>query len=288
MKESLLEKASIFLLRKGFTLKNLSRTCFDLVARGQENILLIKILEDANSITAEMAEEMHKISSYLNAAPLIIAEKAGSLLENNVVYLRFGIVTLNCTTFQNSVEDRLPFIKRGQAGLIAEINPGKFRQKRENLGLSLNSLAKKLGVSARMISKYEQGQSKITLKKAYKLYDIFGHEVFQKVDVLNPNIQIISEPHSTVSQKYVKLGFEASDTKKAPFDVIAKKENEIVLTQVGDIANPQAQSLSKLIDADSLVIFKHKKPKKIPSLTKKEFLEFEKASELIKFLKEFE
>jgi len=47
------------------------------------------------------------------------------------------------------------------------------------------------------------------------------------------------------------------------------------------------QSLSELLDADNLVIFNKKKPKDIPAVTRKEFLEFEKSNQLIKFLKEF-
>ena len=77
------------------------------------------------------------------------------------------------------------------------------------------------------------------------------------------------------------------DTKKVPFDVMAKKEKELILTKVGDDVG-QLKSLSKLIDADKLVIFKKKKPKDVPALTKEEFMEFEKAKELVKFLKEFE
>ena len=48
MKETLLDKVNIFLLKKGFTIKNLTRTCFDILARKGSQILLIKILEDAN------------------------------------------------------------------------------------------------------------------------------------------------------------------------------------------------------------------------------------------------
>jgi len=57
--------------------------------------------------------------------------------------------------------------------------------------------------------------------------------------------------------------------------------------KIGDKARPDFSSLSKLLDADNLVIFRKKKPKGMPSMTKKEFLEFEKANQLIKFLKEF-
>jgi len=100
-------------------------------------------------------------------------------------------------------------------------------------------------------------------------------------------VNINSEPKSEFSFKYVDLGFSAADINKAPFDIISKKDDEIILTKVGDKANPQLQSLSELLEADNLVIFRKKKPKDIPAITKKEFLEFEKSQELIKFLKGF-
>ena len=62
----------------------------------------------------------------------------------------------------------------------------------------------------------------------------------------------------------------------------------MILTEVGDVHKPGLDSLSKLVDADRLTIYKKKKPKDVPALTKKEFMDFEKARELIKFLKEFE
>ncbi len=288
MKQSLLEKTAFFLLKKGFTIKSLTRTCFDILARKDSLILLLKILEDANAISKECSDEMKKVSSYINASPIIIAEKAAFKLENNVVYSRFGIYTLNIETFKNSVENKFPFISRSKAGLIAYIKGDKLRKKREELGLSLNSLSNKLGVSSRMVSRYESGIQEITLKKAFKLYDIFGGEVFNKINLFDPQFTAETNIKTPITKKYSDLGFEASEVKKAPFNIIAKKEKEIILTDVGDKTSPNLQSLSKLIDAHDLVIFKKKKPKNIPSMTKKEFLDFEKARELIKFLKEFE
>jgi len=71
-------------------------------------------------------------------------------------------------------------------------------------------------------------------------------------------------------------------------DVIAKKDKSIILTEVGDRSDPHLSAFRKLIDANTLAIFRKKKPKNIPALTKKEFMDFESAEELIKFLKEFE
>jgi len=287
MKSKLIEKLSLYLLKKGFTIKILTRTCFDMLARKETRILLIKILEDANSISEEYARQMNHIASYVTASPLIIAEKAGNKIYDNIVYSRFGIYTLNFNTFKSSVENKFPFIKSDHAGLTAHLIGDKIRKIREERNISLGDISRKIGVSKKMIQKYEKGEADVTVNKALKIYDIFGHRVFNKIDIFETPLKESQKTKSIVSKKYSDLGFESIDTKKVPFDVIAKKEKEIILTKVGDDTR-QLDSLSKLIDADKLVIFKKKKPKDIPALSKEEFLEFQKAKELVKFLKEFE
>ena len=287
MKQTLLDRINVFLLKKGFTIKNLTRTCFDILARRNEQILLIKVLEDANSISRQYTEEMLAVASYINASPLIIAEKAGNKLEDNIVYSRFDIYTLNPGTFLNCINNRFPFIKRSQAGLTASVVGKKLKEKREELGYSLNALSKRLGVTSRMIIKYENENSEVTINRAMKIYDLFGEHVFNEVNVFMHQKYPQSKFETEVSRKYVELGFDATETKKTPFDIIARKGSELILTEVSDKVNPQMQSLSKLLEADNLVIFNKKKPKNLPSMTKEEFLDFEKANELVKFLKEF-
>lgn len=287
MKQTLLCKVSMFLLKKGFTIKNLTRACFDILARKDEQILLIKILEDANSISRQYTEEMVAIASYIKASPLIIAEKAGNKLENNVVYSRFSLYTLNFSTFFSCINNKFPFIRRSQAGLTASVVGRKLKEKREEMGYSLNALSKKLGVTSRMVIKYESENSEVTINRAMKLYDLFGYHVFNEIDIFGGNQKMRSKFETEVSKKYVELGFDATETKKTPFDIIARKGDELVLTEVSDKVNPQMESLSKLLDADNLVIFEKKKPKNMPSLTKEEFMDFDKANELVRFLKEF-
>ncbi len=288
MKQAILDNIGIFLLRKGFTIKSMTRTCFDLVAKGHEAILLIKVLEDANSVKKEFTDEMHRISSYINASPIIISEKAGTSLENNVVYSRFGIYTLNLSTFKRCVENNFPFVKRTKAGLTASVIGNKLKSKRENEGYSINSLAKKLGVTNRMISRYESNNAEIRVEKAIRLYELFGDEVFHKINIFDSKKEIYENYKSKISKKYSDLGFKTMETRKVPFDIISKKDKEVIVTGIGDKTSPKFSSLSKLFDVDNLVIFKKKKPKDVASLTKEEFMEFEKSNELVKFLKEFQ
>jgi len=287
MKGKIIDKLGIFLLKDSFTVKTLTRSSFDLLARKQDKILLIKVLEDANSITKQYVDEMNTISAYINAIPIIIAEKAGKKLEENIVYTRFNMYALNLMTFINSIKNRFPFIKRTQAGLTASISGKKLREKREQYGYSLNSLSKKVGVTTRMITRYENEDSEITINKAMKIYDIFGQDVFNQINIFYTNGVIENNPKSDFSRKYMDLGFDAADMRRSPFDIIARKDDELILTELGDKRKPGFSSLSRLLDADNLVIFDKKKPKDIPSMTKKEFLEFEKSHQLIKFLKEF-
>ncbi len=288
MKQSLLEQVCIYLLKKGFTIKSLTRTAFDILARKEKVILLIKVLEDANAVSEQYAGEMNRISSYIAGSPLIISEKAGDKLRDNIVYSRFGIYTLNFNTFKNSIENKFPFVKRDHSGIKAQIIGDKLKEIREKEGISLNEIARKVGVSKRMVQKYESGESEISVNKALRIYKIFGHNVFDKINIFDHSKELIQGIKGDISKKYSSLGFDALEAHKVPFDIIAKKENELILTRVGDKPRPELDSLSKLVDADKLVIFKKKKPKDIPAITKKEFMDFEKAKELIKFLKEFE
>ena len=230
---------------------------------------------------------MIAVASYIKASPLIISEKAGGKLEENIVYSRFNLYTLNLSTFFSCINNKFPFIKRSQAGLTASVVGKKLREKREEHGYSLNALSKKIGVTSRMIIKYESENSEVTINRAMKLYDLFGHQVFNEVNVFMQREQRESKFETEVSRKYVELGFDATETKKTPFDIIAKKDNELIFTEVSDTVNPQMESLSKLLNADNLVIFNRKKPKNIPSMTKQEFMDFDKANELVRFLKEF-
>lgn len=283
MKQNLLEEISLVLLKEGFMLKNV-KGCFDLLARKEEKIILIKAVEDANSLNQESLEEMKKISSCVDATPLILTEKSGNKLENNIVYSRFGVFTINLTTFQNALKQKLPFVKSGKAGLTASIDGKKLRNKREDGGMSLKELSRKIGVSKRMITDYENYNSEIMLKNAWKLYDIFGTEVFKQVNIFSEMDKIVYSCMSEVGKKYNQLGFKAVETKKNVFDIVAKKEKEIILTTVGDKFNQEINSLSRLLDAESLIVFEKKKPKtEIPKIAKKEFLELENEKELLDF-----
>ena len=283
MKNKIIDEASVFLLRKGFLVKALNY-CFDILARKGSEILLIKVLEDANALNKEYINEMENISGFINAKPIIIAEKSGEKLEDNVVYSRFNVNTLNFFTFKNAMNDKALFVRSKRAGLTVEIDTSQLKNILNEEEISMNSLAKRIGVSVQMIKRYETGKAEVSIDKAAKFYDVFGSKVFKRVEIF-ANAKIENNTKSEFYMKYKNLGFNAAETMKVPFDIIARKENEVILTKIGDKVDKNLDAVSKLIEADDLVIFNKKKPKDIPSLKKDEFLELKKAKELLKIIK---
>ncbi|MFH1064130.1 MAG: helix-turn-helix domain-containing protein [Candidatus Woesearchaeota archaeon] len=285
----LIDNTCLLLIKQGYAVKSMTRSCFDLLARQGRKILLIKAVEDAKSLDKETMDEMIKVADYLSGSPIIIAEKAGFILERNIVYSKHSIYTMNLDTFANSVMNRMPYIKSSKAGATVQLSGDMLRKKREELGYSLTELAARLGVSRNMVQRYESGNSEITIQRAVRMTDQLGKEVFRRIDIFSRHAPIIAHipGKGDISKKYFTLGFDSEETKRSPFDIIARKKDRLILTGVGDKVNPNARKVSELLDADNLMIYKKKRPKDLPSMKKKEFLEIEKAKELMKFLKEF-
>lgn len=64
MKRNLMDEVGVLLLRHGYTVKTLTGNSLDIVARKESRVLLIKVLEDANSISEDFADSMKNLSSY--------------------------------------------------------------------------------------------------------------------------------------------------------------------------------------------------------------------------------
>ncbi len=286
MKESLQDKVSISLLKAGYSIKQM-KGCCDVIARKNETILLVKVLEDTNSMTKEHAEEMKKIASMIQASPLIIAEKGGHTLEDNVVYARLGMHAINLPTLLNALHQHIPFIKSNRSGLTVEIKGKTLQQKREEENISLHALSRKMGVSSRMIVKYENESAEISFERALKVYELFGADVFTPINLFSfPTDTMIYTVSSDVGKKFNGMGFSTLETRKLPIDLIAKKESELIITGIGDHVPLDIMNISTLIDADKLIIFNKKKPKEQPAISKEEFFDLKDAHELIKFLRE--
>ncbi|HIP58164.1 MAG TPA: transcriptional regulator, partial [Archaeoglobus profundus] len=106
--QQILVNAVIKILKKaGFKVTDVIETkprCFDIVARKDDTVLLLKVLYNIDSLKYEMAEEMKNIAKLLKASPIIIGERFKlNYLERGVVYNRYGLPAINTATFYDFI-----------------------------------------------------------------------------------------------------------------------------------------------------------------------------------------
>jgi predicted transcriptional regulator len=231
---------------------------------------------------------MKSFASFFHATPLIVAESAGFVLEDNVVYSRHGVTMLNLNTFTRFVADEMLYFKSSNAGIVVGLNSDRFKVLRQEQDYSLNLMAKKLGVSVKMVQQYEQNICDVSYNAAVKIYELFGESVFEPCKIGCCQENDGQQLNSEVSKKYCSLGFNVVESLKVPGDVVARSKGELIITAVGDKVKNNLFALSEFLGGDNLIIFKSKKPKvEMPAIAEDEFLEFETKKEVISFLKEF-
>jgi putative transcriptional regulator len=241
MQLAILESVLKMLSKAGFNVTDLAETrprCFDIIARKEDTILLLKILYNVDSLKAEVAEEMKKLASLLNASPIVIGERFKfDFLERGVVYSRYGLPVINLATFHDFVVESIPpYIYSAPGGYYVRLDSEKIREVREKLGISLGDMAKMLGVSRRTVKKYEEGID-TSVSTATKIEEILGTYVIKAIDLTNfvecqtceEEEEFEGEEGEIVEQLKV-IGVSVYPVRHAPFDVISKAENDQILT----------------------------------------------------------
>ncbi|RME54428.1 hypothetical protein D6777_03825 [Candidatus Woesearchaeota archaeon] len=286
MKNKIVDDVSIALLERNFIVKQVG-CVFDVIAVKGEEKYLIKCLKEANSLTQANLENMKKVASYTNSIPVIVAQSSGQIIEDGVLYSRNGITTVNINTFTSIISKQPLYVKSSNAGFVVSLDKDKFKKTREEFNYSLNSLAKKLCVTPKMIKKYEQCDSYVNLITAERIFDLFGEEVFNQLSLKPIAEKFNDELTKPVARKYDSLGFSVTEIGKKGFDLLAKYNDETILTMLGDKINKNFLKISEVFSIDNLVVFKTKKPNNLDIATIKEdeFFEFEKPSDVLDYVK---
>ena len=262
--------------------------CFDIVARRGDTTLLIKVLYNADSLKPDMASDMKLVAKLLNASPLVIGERFKSdYLERGVVYNRYGLPVINTATFYDFVVEGVPpMVYSAPGGYYVKLNSEKIREAREKLGMTIGTLARMLGVSRRVVKKYEEG-SDTSLENAAKLEEVLGEFVIDAIDLLNfaeledvekgvekgEEVEL-GKSEAEIVEHLRDIGLEVYAVKHAPFDVVSKvdqKVNEPILTGIRQVREIERRAevigkVSEVVSAKATYIVERKVKKEVSSV----------------------
>ena len=261
-KEMLLQIVHKILEKNGFEVSKKCdiRSCFDILARREALLLIIKTLVNVDAFSEEHAKELRFLASFLNASPLLVGIRAkGYYLEDGVVYERYSIPTVNPETLDEATSGRYPLVQAYRGGYYVEIDGDVLRKIREERGISLGDIAEKIGVSRRIVLMYEKNETKATLETAVRLEKFLNVPVAKPIDIFKvpEKVEIDRRNLEGIYSRLNSIGFEVYPTKKAPFSAVVKedrksKENIMITKLINRKIEKREVSVIKSISKISL------------------------------------
>jgi len=282
-------------------------SCFDLVARKGEQLLLVKVLSNIDALTKEDADALQLVAHFFNATPLIVGHKTRKgALDSGVVYKRHGVSTIAPRSFQSMiVEERMPreFAQRG--GRLVAIDGAKLREARLEQQMTTGNLADCIQVSTRAILAYEKDEMDINIDVAERLEKVLETDLMIPIDVLQERAEIPTMQQGTptdvlevrVNEFFARLGMKVLWTDRAPFHVAAKEKGAPLISSVGSIKSWKLKkrieilkSVSKVTEADAVIIVEEGQSEEsvvdLPVIRQLELDDIDKPRELKKIIKE--
>ncbi len=227
-----------FEVSEKFTLRPRS---FDLIARNNGTLLVIKVVTHIDSVSEEAAFDLDVISHHLGGVPLIVGERAREAeLERGAVYVRYGIYAISVSTLYDYFVEKIPpLVYASPGGLYVNINGDALRELREGQRMSLGDLGQVLGVSRRTISKYEGGMG-TTLEVAIRIEEYFNTGVVESIDIVRrePAESGHEEPKRRQGpgipiEFFEQLGMQLHTLRGAPFQALLTFDKHTILTGYG-------------------------------------------------------
>lgn len=245
-RQELIERVRELLTRAGFYTSercNLRPISFDMVARRDSRLLLVKVLGNADALGDRVAHELRVLARFLEASPLVVSERSGTgELEDGVLYTHRGIPVLTFGTLQDHLlANASPLALASPGGLYVSLRHEALKVLRLQRALSLGLLAQVAGVSRRAIQMYEEGM-RATIDSALRLEEFLNESLVEPIDPFEAHERLEedakapdpgrqqSEFEASVLQMLRSVGFRVVQTQQSPFNALAQKTHETILT----------------------------------------------------------
>ncbi|MBP1662333.1 MAG: putative transcriptional regulator [Thermoplasmatales archaeon] len=246
---------------------------FDLVARREETLLILKVLSNIDGLSEDVAQELQAVSYLLKATPLLIGEKNGiNTLEDDVVYFRFGIQTVTTATLRNHLLEKIPVrAYAAPGGLYVNLDQEKIRRLRQEKNISLGGFAHHVHVSRRTVRMYEDGMS-ARIDIASRIEEMFEQTVTTPIDLLKPLLMeskqlplfkkdpgTTKELRSEIFTLLQDIGYRVIPMDRCPFEALSKEKEKILLTCVQEYNKKLAEkahfisSISRITERHAVV-----------------------------------
>jgi len=267
-----------------------TRACFDVVARRERELYILKVLENIDGLTQSQASELQKIAYMFGARALVVGEHTKTeKLAEGVLYERLGIPCLSPRAFSRMIEcGELPGARKLNV-LTINVDGKALARARGKAGLSLEELSKKTGVSKDTIYRYEHERVKGTENNIKKIEEVLRASIRKELDPFSEQLGVVDEKTALSF-----VGFESVRTHSAPFQVIGKKKESLLAGENSDRRTMKKRaviykSIDEVMHSSSCFLVEQSATDSIsgvPVVRRSELDEIKRPKKLLKLLEE--
>lgn len=278
----------------------LGHTCLDLFARREEELLIVKVIINIDSITVSQSKELLKIASLLEGSSLLVGKRRRlGALEEGVAYSRGGVYAVSLETFLRALEGSQPYAGSQRGGYFVELDPGKLLELRRSARMSRREVAELAGITPRILYDYEKARSRASRRVARRLEEIFstslseGIDLFTEPEYPDESRELEYSPFAKLSS----LGFGVYPVRRAPLSGLVREgeKSEVLLTRrlssPASFAKPKITLLKSFArTARTRAFLVSRKSERniqgLPHIGEKEFEELDEAEQFFNMLEE--
>ena len=204
----------------------------DLIAEKKDKKLLIKVVENIDSVGRDIALELCKLADFIGAQPLIIGERSKNVILNeDLIYKRFSISCVSAKGFEYLLDDVPQPIAAKGIGAKVRIDGTKLKEMRHINNISAEELAQKIKISKSSIYRYEHNYAYVSLEVAKKINNFFKSRLYAEKEDVESSIY-----SNNNEMLLARTNVRALSVKRLPFNIIAKgKTNYYEIASEGDI-----------------------------------------------------
>jgi putative transcriptional regulator len=205
----------------------------DLIAEKKDKKLLIKVVENIDSVSRDVALELCKLADFIGAQPLIIGERSKNLvLSEDLIYKRFSISCVSAKGFEYLLDGLPQPIAAKGIGAKVRIDGTKLKEIRRINNISAEELAQKIKISKSSVYRYEHNYAYVSLEVANRINNFFKSRLDAGKEEVESNILYSKDNEMQLAKTNVR----ALSVKRLPFNIIAKgKTNYYEIASEGDI-----------------------------------------------------
>ncbi|MFA4855999.1 MAG: helix-turn-helix domain-containing protein, partial [archaeon] len=245
-----------------------------------------------------------KIAALFNATVLVVGEKTKAFsLKKGVLYERLGLVSMNLASLKELLDEQFPSVKYFKGKSIVELDSKKLRERRKQLGLTLQELADKIESTVESVHRYEKGAS-ASLNAAEKLEDALSASLVTKINLFEEQALLREKEEGLFEESFEDetlgkvhdLGVKVAVFRHAPFKAYTSPGDSVLIGKAVAAQGIQkkAKELSRAKEAlqgQPLIIskeFKFRHVAEIPVVAEEELDSLSKFKDLMKLIKERE